>query len=133
MFGLPEGNDRDNVMALVPELVPASLLGKAFVGSLPSVVYHKSAPCVMSLIVNCAALSPIMFGLPTMNWNCAETMALFERPDCSPIALMVRLGKVEATVRLFTCDRNRPSWYPTGAEADEAVGSGTLAAFSVFE
>src|SRR5688572_32813641 len=111
-------------------MVPADTLGPAFVGSLPSVVYHNSAPSVMSPTVNWAALLPITSGLPTMNWNCAVAMALFGRPGCRPTALMVRSGETDATVRPVTL--NKPSSYPTGAEADAAVGLGTLAVTNVF-
>ena len=41
------------------------MLGGALVGMEPSMVYHNVTLVVMSLMVNCAALFPVIVGLPT--------------------------------------------------------------------
>ena len=71
------------------------MLGPLLVGSLPSVVYHISAPAVSSLTVKNAALSPTMLGLAVRNWNRAGVIGLLRRPASKPIAFMVTSGWAE--------------------------------------
>ena len=79
MFVPPAGNDRDNVMVLVPIIVPANWLGAAFVVLLPHLIQQAFLLGGASSSAQIQIIAPIqlvLFGVITIGFLLFEPAGL---------------------------------------------------------